>query len=80
MEKSGKFTEIWLFSFDGKGSDFLSKVNLNLLDGVSTLKQENLIFEKRMNEILESEHVEMTIEVLNDGKGNRAFRALNVKC
>ena len=22
----------------------------------------------------------MTVEVLNDGKGNRAFRALNIKC
>lgn len=79
-DKSGKFSEIWLFSYDGKGSDFISRVDLDLLDGVSTLKQENLMFEKRMNDILESENVEMTIEVLNDGKGNRAFRALNIKC
>ena len=30
--------------------------------------------------MLESEEVKMTIEVLNDGKDNRAFRALNIKC
>ena len=80
IDKSGRISDIWLFSFDGQGSDFLSRVDLNLLDGLSTLKQENLMFEKRMNEILESEDVKMTVEVLNDGKGNRALRALNVKC
>jgi hypothetical protein len=79
LDKSGSFSEIWLFSYDGKGSDFLPRVSLDSLDGLSTFKQENLMFEKRLNEILESDYVEMTIEVLNDGKGNRAFRALNVK-
>lgn len=29
---------------------------------------------------MESESVKMTVEVLNDGKGNKAFRALNIKC
>jgi len=38
------------------------------------------LFEKKINEILESEDVRITVEVLNDGRGNRALRALSVKC
>jgi hypothetical protein len=50
------------------------------LSDFSSFKQENALYEKRYNEVLEAESVKMTIEVLSDGKGSRAFRALNVKC
>ena len=72
--------EIWLFSYDGQGSDFVERVDLGQLNEFSTLKQENLLYERRFNEILESDNVKMTVEVLSDGKSNRAFRALNIKC
>lgn len=79
-EKTPKLNEIWLFSYDGQGSDFVERVDLGQLNEFSTLKQENLLYERRFNEILESDCVKMTVEVLSDGKSNRAFRALNVKC
>lgn len=69
-----------MFSYDGQGADFVERVDLNQLNEFSTLKQENLLYEKRFSEILESDNVKMTVEVLSDGKENRAFRALNVKC
>lgn len=72
--------EIWLFSYDGQGSDFVERVDLGQLNEFSTLKQENLLYERRFNEVLESDNVKMTVEVLSDGKSNRAFRALNIKC
>ena len=78
--KGGNINDIWLFSYDGQGSDFVDRVDLRQLNDFSTLKQENLLFERRYNQLLESESVTMTVEVLNDGKGNRAFRALNIKC
>lgn len=78
--KTNSLNDIWLFSYDGQGSDFVDRVELSQLNEFSTLKQENILFEKRYNEILESDNVKMTVEVLNDGKGNRTFRALNVKC
>jgi hypothetical protein len=69
-----------LFSYDGQGSDFVERVDLGQLNEFSTLKQENLLYERRFNEVLESDNVKMTVEVLSDGKSNRAFRALNIKC
>lgn len=74
-----KLSDIWLYSFDGQGSDFIDRVNLENLNEFSSLKQEQALFDRRYNEILEAESVKMTIEVLSDGKNNRAFRALNVR-
>ena len=79
-DKSTKLNDIWLFSYDGQGADFVDRVDLSQLSEFSTLKQENLLYEKKFNEVLESDNVKMTVEVLSDGKGSRAFRALNVKC
>lgn len=79
-DKSPKLNEIWLFSYDGQGADFVERVDLAQLNEFSTLKQENLLYERRYNEVLESDCVKMTVEVLSDGKSNRAFRALNIKC
>ena len=78
--KNNSLNDIWLFSYDGQGSDFVERVDLSQLNEFSTFKQESLLFERRYSEVLESDSVKMTVEVLNDGKGNRAFRALNVKC
>lgn len=79
-DKTTKLNDIWLFSYDGQGSDFVDRVDLSQLSEFSTLKQENLLYERKFNEVLESDNVKMTVEVLSDGKGSRAFRALNVKC
>lgn len=79
-EKTPKLNDIWLFSYDGQGSDFVERIDLDQLNDFSTLKQENLLYERKFNEVLESDSVKMTVEVLGDGKNNRAFRALNVKC
>lgn len=38
------------------------------------------MFKKKINEVLDAEFVRMTVEVLGDDKGRRAFRALNIKC
>ena len=72
-------TDIWLYSHDGQGSDFIDRISLEHLNDYSSMKQEQALYERRHNEILEAESVKMTIEVLSDGKGNRAFRALNVR-
>lgn len=79
-DKKSTFVDIWLYSYDGQGADFVERVNLTQLSDFSSFKQENALYEKRYNEVLEAESVKMTIEVLSDGKGSRAFRALNVKC
>lgn len=69
-----------MFSYDGQGSDFVERIDLGQLSEFSTLKQENLLYERKFSEVLESDFVRMTVEVLSDGKEHRAFRALNVKC
>ena len=78
--KNATLNDIWLFSYDGQGADFVERVELGQLNEFSTFKQETLLYEKRYNEVLEADSVKMTVEVLNDGKGGRAFRALNIKC
>ncbi len=78
--KNAALNEIWLFSHDGQGADFVDRVDLRQLNEYSTMKQEAMLYERRCNEVLEASIVKMTVEVMNDGKGNRAFRALNVKC
>ncbi len=76
--KANKFTEIWLFSYDGKGGDFVKRVNLHDLNEFSNYAEESRYFTKRIDELLNAETVRMTVEVLSDGKGNRLFRALTV--
>jgi hypothetical protein len=78
LEKSSKFSEIWLFSYDGKGSDFVDRVNLSDLNEFSNYTEESKYFTKRIESILNAEFVKMTVEVLSDGKGNRILRALSV--
>lgn len=78
MAKNNKFSEIWLFSYDGKGSDFVKRVSLHDLNEFSNYVEESRYFNKRIEELLNAETVKMTVEVLSDGKGNRMFRALTV--
>lgn len=54
-DKKEKLADIWLYSYDGQGSDFVDRVSLTQLSEFSTLKQENLFYERKYNEILESE-------------------------
>lgn len=74
----GKFAEIWLFSHDGKGGDFVDRVNLDDLNEFSNYNEENRYFSNRIEDLLNADSVKMTVEVLADGKGNRIFRALTV--
>ena len=78
LVKSHKFCEIWLFSFDGKGGDFVNRIKLNDLNEFSNYTAEGKYFSTRVEEVLNSETVKMTVEVLSDGKGNRTLRALSV--
>lgn len=54
-DKKDKLADIWLYSYDGQGSDFVDRVSLTQLSEFSTLKQENVFYERKYNEILESE-------------------------
>lgn len=38
-DKNNKINDIWLFSYDGQGSDFVDRVDLGQLSDLSTLKQ-----------------------------------------
>ncbi len=78
VAKSNKFSEIWVFSFDGKGSDFVERVDLGDLNEYSNYSEESRYFSRRIENILNAEYVKMTVEVLSDGKGNRILRALSV--
>lgn len=70
--------EIWLFSHDGKGGDFVERVNLDDLNEFSNYNEENKYFKDRVEDLLNADQVKMTVEVLSDGKGNRILRALTV--
>jgi hypothetical protein len=78
VSKNHKFSEIWVFSYDGQGSDFVERVNLEDLNEFSNYTEESKYFSRRIESILNSQHVKMTVEVLSDGKGNRMLRALHV--
>jgi hypothetical protein len=78
VAKGNKFAEIWLFSYDGAGSDFVERVQLEDLNEFSNYAEENRFFSERIESILNAHTVKMTVEVLSDGKNGRIFRALHV--
>jgi hypothetical protein len=78
VAKGNKFAEIWIFSHDGNGSDFVERVHLGDLNEFSNYAEEGSYFKERIENILNAHHVKMTVEVLSDGKGNRILRALHV--
>ena len=78
VAKGNKFAEIWVFSYDGNGSDFVERVQLGDLNEFSNYAEESSYFKERIENILNAHHVKMTVEVLSDGKGNRILRALHV--
>jgi len=61
VAKNNKFSEIWLFSFDGKGSDFVERVNLTDLNEYSNYTEEGKYFDKRIEDILNADYVKMTV-------------------
>ena len=73
-----KAVEFWIFSHDGKCSDFVPKVNLLDLSEYSSLVQEESLYEERYNNLLEAESVKMTVECLTDGKGVKLFRVIKI--
>jgi hypothetical protein len=48
LAKNNKFAEIWLFSFDGKGGDFVNRVNLGDLNEFSNYSEEGRYFHARV--------------------------------
>jgi hypothetical protein len=38
-DKNNKINDIWLFTYDGQGADFVDRVDLGQLSDLSTLKQ-----------------------------------------
>ena len=56
----------------------MNRVKLSDLNEFSNYNSEGKYFHNRIEEILNSETVKMTVEVLSDGKGNRVLRALSV--
>ena len=73
-----KAVEFWVFSHDGKCSNFVPKVDLKELSEYSSMVQEESLYEDRYNELLEAENVKMTVECLADGKGNKMWRVIKV--
>ena len=73
-----KAAELWVFSHDGKCSNFVPKVDLKDLSEYSSLVQEESLYEERYNDLLEAESVKMTVECLSDGKDIKMFRVVKV--
>lgn len=78
VAKGNKFAEVWLFSYDGNGADFVERVHLEDLNEFSNYAEESRFFSQRIEDVLNAHHVKMTVEVLSDGKAGRLLRALHV--
>jgi hypothetical protein len=74
-----KLADIWVFSYDGKCANFVKDVHLQELNEYSSTIQEDNLYKKRYNVLLEAESVSMLVEILNDGKGNRLLRAVEIQ-
>ena len=48
LAKNNRFSEIWLFSYDGKGSDFVDRVKLSDLNEFSNYNSESKYFSNRV--------------------------------
>ena len=56
-----KFAEVWIFSHDGKCANFVKGVNLNELNEYSSTVQEDNLYHRRYDELLEAENVIMMV-------------------
>lgn len=56
-----KFAEVWIFSYDGKGANFVNGLNLNELNEYSSTVQEDKLYRQRYDELLEAEKVIMMV-------------------
>lgn len=79
VSKGSKFAEVWMFSYDGNGADFVERVHLDDLNEFSNYTEESRYFGERIESILNAGSVKMTVEVMGDGKNNRVLRALHVE-
>lgn len=82
-DKSGNANqqlEVALFSWDGKGADFVPRVNLNSIE-YSTLSAENELYEERVSGLIEGTSAEtpvvITLEAPQGGKSS-TFRVLKI--
>jgi hypothetical protein len=50
--KSNKYVEVWIVSYDGKGGNFVSQLNLGELNEFSSLVEEENLYRKRYDELL----------------------------
>lgn len=57
----------------------MKNVNLNDLNEYSSMVEEEALYHKRYDELLEAENVVMMVECLVDGKGNKLLRAVDIK-
>ena len=74
--------ESYLFSWDGRGSDFVPGVDLQNI-GVSSLKNESKLYTERLNQLLEESTMERPVQVLLEScpiKGKLMFRVLRMEC
>ena len=46
------FTEVWVFSYDGKGGNLVKNINLNELNEYSSMVEEEALYHKRYDELL----------------------------
>ena len=56
----------------------MERVQLEDLNEFSNYTEESKYYARRIESILNSQAVKMTVEVLADGKGSRILRALHV--
>jgi hypothetical protein len=73
--------ESYLFSWDGRGSDFVDGVDLSNIN-VSSLKNESKLFQERVNELLEESSPDRPVQVLIEScpaKSKLMFRVLKIE-
>ena len=74
-----KFAELWIVSHDGKGGNLIKSLNLKELNEFSSMVQEEALYHKRYDELMQAENVVMMIECMTDGKGGRLLRVVEIK-
>lgn len=74
-----KFADLWVFSYDGRGGNLVQNLDLKELNEFSSMVQEERLFHKRYDELMEAENVVMMVECVTDGKGGRLLRVVEIK-
>ena len=74
-----KFAELWICSHDGRAGNLIKNLDLKELNEFSSLVQEEALYHKRYDELMEAENVVMMVECMTDGKGGRLLRVVDIK-